>query len=58
MALIKWFQGKKAYFIGLGMVCWGAYECIFGDADKGAKLIAEGLGIIALRAGIKKTEKK
>lgn len=48
-AIQDFFSGKKTYIVGTLMILLGLY---INDE----KLILEGLGIITLRAGIKKTK--
>jgi hypothetical protein len=54
MKFINYLKGKKAYFVGAGLVAWGLYECVTGDVTHGAEHIAAGLSVASLRAGISK----
>lgn len=49
--LVNGLEGYKTYVIGLMMVIVGVYN---GDNE----LILQGVGLITLRAGVKKIERK
>lgn len=55
--MIDFLRGKKSYLLGAGWVLWGVWTyAVEGDPASGVQRIMEGIGLIALRAGVKKAE--
>jgi hypothetical protein len=53
--MIDKLSGYKTYIVGLAMIIYGLYLMAHGQSEQGNKLIMEGLGLMALRAGVKKS---
>ncbi len=47
-------RGKKTYVVMFLAICAGLYQIYIGDTDGGIRIILEGLGLGALRAGVSK----
>jgi hypothetical protein len=47
MKIVKFFQGKKTYIVGILMI-------VLGYLNKDNVLMLQGLGLITLRAGVSK----
>jgi hypothetical protein len=54
--VIGFLKGKKSYVLGAGWVLWGIWTyTVEGDPATGFQHIMEGIGLITLRAGVKKS---
>ncbi len=55
--MINFLRGRKSYIIGTGWILWGVWTyAVEGDQPTGIQRILEGVGLITLRAGVKKVE--
>lgn len=54
----KSLSGKKTYTVGLAMIAYAVAGMVLGytDANDAIEMLLQGLGVIALRLGVRKAE--